>query len=154
MIRILIALILIMSAFWATRWFKQQPSRRRRELADGAYTLGAILVLLLAVTGRLNWPLALVLTLLPLAPRLIASAKAFQTKSAPNGEAQGKSRPDIKVAMDATEAYRVLNLSPGAQRAEIIDAHRRLMQKLHPDRGGSVYLAAQINRAKDILLGE
>ena len=60
----------------------------------------------------------------------------------------------MSVAMDATEAYRILNLAPGSARTEVIAAHRRLMQKLHPDRGGSAYLAAQINRAKDILLGE
>ena len=54
--------------------------------------------------------------------------------------------------MSRREAYDILGLDEGASKRQIIDAHRRLMQKLHPDRGGSAFLAAKINQARDILL--
>ena len=63
-----------------------------------------------------------------------------------------ETKNDGSVEMNSHEALAVLGLEEGAAREEIIAAHKKLIQKMHPDRGGSTYLASKINQAKDILL--
>lgn len=58
----------------------------------------------------------------------------------------------LDAAMPEEEAYQILGLQPGADAEAVRSAHRSLMKKLHPDHGGSDYLAARINRAKDVIL--
>ena len=54
--------------------------------------------------------------------------------------------------MSQEEAYQILGLQPGAKAEDIVHAHRTLMKRIHPDQGGTNYLAARVNEAKDTLL--
>jgi hypothetical protein len=70
--------------------------------------------------------------------------ETFSQQQAPGGDNGG---------MNRSEALAILGLAEDAGREDIVAAHRKLIQKLHPDRGGNDYLAAKINQARDVLLG-
>jgi hypothetical protein len=104
--------------------------------------LGAALAALAAVVSGLRggWPLSV--GLIALSAYLSYRARAGASGAAPlHGE-----------AMSASEARSILGVPETAQRAEIEAAYRRLMQRAHPDHGGSAGLAAQLNAARDRLL--
>ena len=126
----------------------------------------AIALVVLALSGHLSWLVAAVVPLaaglrrtLPwilrawpaLAPLMRGrrrSAKRARS-SADQGEAEGQG---TGTAMSREEARAILGLDEDAGPADIVAAHRRLMQRNHPDRGGSDYLASRINAARDVLL--
>ena len=69
-----------------------------------------------------------------------------------NDQAYQQYNPDNFNQLSEAEAYEILGLPKTASKDEVVKAHKRLMQRMHPDRGGSDYLAAKINAAKDQLV--
>ena len=94
----------------------------------------------------------------PQAAQLLQSYHRMRSQRAgKRGDDHGGARDDGGATapafdMSRDQALRILGLEADATREEITEAHRRLIQKLHPDRGGSAHLAALINQAKDLLL--
>jgi hypothetical protein len=81
--------------------------------------------------------------------------RAVRAQPAGSGQSHngnGHDRDGAPGPMSEAEALDILGLGPDAADAQINDAHRRLAQLVHPDRGGSHYLAVKINQAKDVLL--
>ncbi len=89
----------------------------------------------------------------PQAARLF---EAYLDRTSPgwggSGNSNGSHGNGASRAISIEEAYLVLGLNPGATRDEVQAAHRNLMKRFHPDQGGSTYIAAKVNEAKDVLL--
>lgn len=153
-------IILAVIAVALLMWFKIKNAKaeEKKKLIIWAIAGTAIAVLaFLAITGRLNVITALIGGLVALMPKALQLLKYLpllnRFRQQANQQSTNQQRASAgKDAMTKNKAYDVLGLKPGASKDEIVAAHRRMMQKIHPDRGGSDYLAAEINQAKDTLL--
>ena len=164
MIRIYLILLIFIIAFWGLRSFiKASPVVLSKYIKTVLLVFAVLVTIYLLATGRLNWLLAaigiFIAFILRLMPLLLRYAPYLQKLwvefvAAKQGSSQRPGNPSSNGKMTRAEAYEVLGLKMGASEQEIIAAHRKLMQKIHPDRGGSDYLAAKINLAKKILLNK
>ena len=128
------------------RAFEQASVTSVKALFAWIAALGGLsLALMLILTGRGGIALGALTLFGPL---------LYQKWQASRGRRVGGPAPQSRTGpMSRAEAYEVLGLAPNASEAEIREAHRRLMRGAHPDAGGSDWLAARINQARDILLG-
>lgn len=164
MIQLLLLLISIALLLIAVAKIRRLPNPQKKWLLiQIGIGICGISLLFILMTGRIHWLGIVIGALIPI-------LKAFLVKpgkgseSQPHSETTAEIKPDhhdqppaTQPSMAIKEALNVLGLEGDLTTGEItaelvIDTHRKLIQKFHPDRGGNDYLAAKINQAKDVLL--
>jgi hypothetical protein len=153
---VVVTLIIIGSGLYK----KLDPAQQRKALWRIGTGLFIGVLLLLVVTGRMSWIGAALGALIPFlrnAYGLISQLLPLWLQQKSAQAQKPHEAPPPSAPMPIQEALSLLGLSGDIDKDEIteamiINAHRRLIQKLHPDRGGNDYLAAKINQARDLLL--
>lgn len=148
------------------QWGALSAEKKKTAAWKMALVAGGALLLFMVLTGRIHVLTAGVAALLPLLRKLPMLLKFMpvirrmtgQDQSHSGAQCNGTNGDSSRQSaasyggMGLDEACDTLGVAPTASREDIIAAHRRLIQKLHPDRGGNDYLAAKINEAKSVLL--
>ena len=138
-------------------WFEAEKIADKRPIITVAVIVLVVALLALGATGRLNWVSALIAGVLPFVRRGLSLLRFLPIIRRLVGRRPQPTRanpPSAANALTAPVAREILGIEDGATRAEIVAAHRKLMQRNHPDQGGSTYIAAQLNEARDLLLDE
>ena len=145
------ALIALLIAVAAAGWLLFRLARNPDQSGERPLTIMK-LVVWLALTAALLaaklWPLAFMVLL---AAGGVTAIEAWRASKGPIDEGEAPVSPPAR-RMTEDEALSVLGLKTGARADDVRAAHRKLISQLHPDKGGTDYLAAKINEARDFLL--
>ena len=152
MIWLLIGAVTLVLLLGLMRGFARAPVQDVKTLLRWVAALaGVSLALLLILTGRGGFALFAITLLGPLFWDRWGARFFGQNRPPPGGSREApRARPGT---LSREEAYQILGLKPGATKADIKAAHRRLMATAHPDHGGSDWIAARLNQARDVLMG-
>tara|TARA_B110000444_G_scaffold170186_1_gene159024 strand:+ start:1450 stop:1938 length:489 start_codon:yes stop_codon:yes gene_type:complete len=154
---LILGIILIAGYLYYVKNKKTDPLERKKLLLKNVFYLLLIVIVALALSGRVSWILAAGAALIPIVKFIFLflwrSLPLIQMWMRSRKSKEGKSFSSQKNdALTETEAWEILGLEPGSSDEEIVQAHRELMQKIHPDRGGNNYMATKLNLARDLLL--
>lgn len=151
---LLLGIALLIALLMLARWYAAcEVQTLVKALKWLLLTLAMIVVMWLAFSGKLWAAVVALPAVLAWFMRLFSGLRFAQMFTGQRrGDSAGPS-PGTG-AMSRSEALRVLGLQDNATQDEIKAAHRHLMSQVHPDVGGTDYLAQQINQAKDVLLGQ
>jgi DnaJ domain len=154
-----IALIIVVGGLWLIRKVGRTPPTAVRlllqKIGGGAMIAFAAL---LALRGQWNLAIGLFALGMGLIGKASLLPNGFNWRGAspqngvPPRQEQTPPPQRGKVQLPKAEALSILGLKPGASAEDVKQAHKRLMKDFHPDKGGTDYLAAKINEAKDVLL--
>ena len=161
MIKSILLIAVVAGLLYAIKYVRQLPPAERKKFIFKYGLYFAALVLLgLVLAGKIHWVAAGVAALLPIVQklfytgiRLMPFLKYWQSakQQRTHQQQQSTSKP-ASGKMTVKEAQEIMGLDSVDSVAQVSKRHKELMQKNHPDRGGSDYLAAQINQAKETLI--
>lgn len=150
---VLIIGVVTMIVFSAKRWKTLSKAEQKDFSKKIAIWGGLGLVLVLISAGRAHWVTGLLAGLVAIASRASQLAAYFPVFKNIFGESTKAQAKEVDLSnMSRQQAADTLGIEIAASKEDIRLAHKKLIQKIHPDRGGSELLAKQINTAKDVLL--
>lgn len=167
MFQLLLALIGIALLIVTVAKVRSLPTQQKKwlfiQIGIGVFGFSLLFILM---TGRIHWLGIVIGILIPILKMLLVKSPTVNTTSQQDSSDTSSSSSEntyqasaSNTSMTIKEALNILGLEGDLESGEItadivIDTHRKLIQKFHPDRGGNDYLATKINQAKDVLLNE